>query len=184
MSAQRLDRAVVVRLLDGAQVCVRRLDKGDIDAVIELHKHLSDREQYLRFFVVHPAYLEKFAEKLAQRDPRHCALGAFDSGRLIGVANYVVADKPDVAEVAVAVAHREHLRGVATVLLHRLGIIALRNGIHTFTADVLPDNTAMLKLLSDAGWTYTTRLEESVLSIRIDLSRFDDPAAEASSTDR
>ena len=176
MSAQCLDRAVIVKLLDGAWICVRCLGKGDIDAVIELHKHLSDREQYLRFFVVHPAYLEEFAEKVVQRDPRHCGLGAFESGRLIGVANYAVADKPDVAEVAVAVAHRDHLRGVATALLHRLGTIARRNGIQTFTADVLPDNGAMLKVLSDAGWPHTTRLDDSVLSIRIDLTQLGDPA--------
>lgn len=170
MDIRSLDRAVVVKLLDGAQICVRRLCRDDLDAVIELHRHLSDRDRYLRFFVVHPAYLNAFAERAVRCDARHYGLGAFDSGRLIGVANFVVADRPDVAEVAVAVAHRDHLRGVATALLRRLGTIARRNGIQTFTADVLPDNAAMLKVLSDAGWPHTTHLTDAVLSIRIDLS--------------
>jgi L-amino acid N-acyltransferase YncA len=55
----------------------------------------------------------------------------------VSVANYVASNNPDVAEVAVAVAHRHHLRGVATTLLQRLAKIALCNGIRTFTADVL-----------------------------------------------
>jgi GNAT superfamily N-acetyltransferase len=171
MSAGCLDRAVVVKLLDGASICLRRLGVADIDAVIELHKQLSDRERYLRFFVVHPAYLQAFAERVVRCDALHCGLGAFESGRLIGVANYVVADKPEIAEVAVAVAHRDHLRGVATALLVRLGTIARRHGVATFTADVLPDNTAMLKVLSDAGWLHTTRRDGSVLSVRIGLSQ-------------
>lgn len=160
-----------IKLTDGAAICVRRLGKDDIDAVIELHKHLSDRERYLRFFVVHPAYLEAFAEKVVGCDQRHCGLGAFEAGRLIGVANHVVADKPEVAEVAVAVAHRDHLRGVATALLVPLGTIARRHGIRTFTADVLPNNNAMLKVLSDAGWPHTTRLDDSILSVRIEPSQ-------------
>lgn len=174
MDSHCLERAVIVRLLDGAQVCLRHLDKGDIDAVIELHKHLSDRERYMRFFVVHPAFLERFAEKVIQCDARHCALGAFDSGRLIGVANYAVDDKPGIAEVAVAVAHRDQERGVATALLKRLGAIARRSGIHTFTAEVLASNARMLKVLSDAGWPHTTRLDGAVLSIRIDLPQLTD----------
>jgi hypothetical protein len=59
---------------------------------------------------------------------------------------------------------------VATALLQRLAGIALSNGIHTFTADVLAENFAMLSVLSDTGWQHTTRFEDSVLKILIDLS--------------
>lgn len=171
MNISCLDRVDKVRLLDGTEILVRRLDDGDIGSIIELHKRLTDRERYQRFFVVHPAYLEEFAQKVVARDPRHWGLGAFERGRLIGVANYVVSNKPDVAEVAVAVAHQDHLRGVATALLQCLAKIAIRNGIHTFTADVLADNVAMLKVLSDGGWRHTAHLDGSVLSMRIDLSQ-------------
>jgi hypothetical protein len=52
------------------------------------------------------------------------ALGAFESGKLIGVASYVVCGRPATAEVAVVGAHNDHLRGVGTVLLRRLAHIA------------------------------------------------------------
>ena len=182
MTKQSPGKADTVKLLDGSVISVRRLGKGDIEAVIELHKQLTDREQYMRFFVVHPAYLQAFAEKVTERDGSHCALGAFDSGRLIGVANYVVPNQQDLAEVAVAVAHKDHLRGVATALLRRLADIALSNGIHRFTADVLAENAAMLKVLSDAGWRHTTHFDGSVLNIRIDLADLAAQAADQSAT--
>jgi L-amino acid N-acyltransferase YncA len=88
--------------------------------------------------------------------------------------------EPGVAEVAVAVAHEDHLRGVATSLLRRLGEIARNNGIHSLTADVLAENVAMLRVLSDAGWRHTTHLDGSVLSIKLDLTDPTDPYARGS----
>jgi RimJ/RimL family protein N-acetyltransferase len=168
VSHRSLDQADTVRLLDGSVIRIRQLGTPDIAAVTELHRQLTDRERYLRFFVGYPAYLTTFAEKVVHCNRNQWALGAFDSGRLIGMANYEVTG-PDAAEVAVAVAHNDHLRGVATALLKRLGEIALRNGIRTFTADVLADNSAMLKVLSDAGWHHTTRFDGPVLRIELNL---------------
>jgi hypothetical protein len=79
-----------VQLLDGTVVCVRLLHKRDMDAVVQLHERLTAEEQYLRFFVAHPPYLETFARSIVECNCDQWALGAFDSGRLIGVANYVV----------------------------------------------------------------------------------------------
>jgi RimJ/RimL family protein N-acetyltransferase len=160
-----------VALLDGTEVVVRRLDHRDSTAVLELHRRLSEREQYLRFFTPDAGNLEEeFADKVVECNEKQCALGAFESGHLIGVANYVVSEDPNVADVAVAVAHEDHLRGVATALLRSLAKIALDNGIHCFTADVLAENTAMLKLLFDAGWRHSTHREGQVLNLQIDLT--------------
>lgn len=158
---------------------MRRLDGQDTEAVMELHNQLTDRERYQRFFVADPPFLDEFARKVVLCDQQHWALGAFDGERLIGIANYVVSSKPDVAEVAIAVAHHDHLRGVATALLRELAMIAVGNGIHRFTADVLAVNGPMLKVLSDADWRHTTRFRGPVLSIGIDLSQFADELASA-----
>lgn len=163
------DDIAQVTLLDGSTVSVRRLSSEDVDAVINLHEQLTARERYLRFFVAHPAYLTTFAHQLVECTETQHALGAFEDGQLIGVASYVASDEPGVAEVAVAVAHADHLRGVATALLIRLREIARANAIHTFTADVLAENSAMLRVLSDAGWPRTSHRDGSVLSIRMDL---------------
>jgi GNAT superfamily N-acetyltransferase len=165
-----VDDAEQVHLLDGTGIFVRRLGSIDVDAVIALHNHLTERERYFRFFVTHLAFLRDFAGELVRSDETHCALGAFDSGRLVGVANYAVSNDPHIAEVAVVVSHEDHLRGVATALLRRLARVALSNGIHGFVADVLTENAPMLKVLSDAGWEHSTHFGGPVLNLRIDLT--------------
>jgi len=158
-------------LRDGATVSLRRLRSADIDAVIALHDTLSDRELYLRFFTMHPAYLKTLADKLSDGDGENYALGAFESGTLIGVANYVMCSKPATADIAVVVAHENHLRGVGTVLLGRLVQIARSNGIQHLAADVLATNHLMFKVLHDAGLHPQHKSYDSgVVHLDIDLA--------------
>src|SRR5581483_1538081 len=149
--SQAVDDACTSTLRDGATVLLRRLGAADIDAVIALHDTLSDRERYLRFFTLHPAYLKTLADELTAGDSQDYALGAFESGTLIGVANYAMCGKPATADVAIVVAHEDHLRGVGTALLRRLAQIARDNGIQYFVADVLATNQWMFKVLHDAS---------------------------------
>ena len=151
---------VYVTLRDGATVYLRRLGYADRDAVVELHDTLTDDERYLRFFTVHPAYLKTVAHMLTEDNDENYALGAFlrlnegawyNYGALVGVANYVVCDRPDTAEWAIVVAHNDHARGVGKVLLRRLAQVARRNGIQYFVADVLTANYQMLRVIDDAG---------------------------------
>lgn len=76
---------------------------------------------------------------------------------------------PGYAEVAVVVAHNEHLRGVGTASLRRLGEIARENGVHHLIAEVLADNHPMLRVMTDAGWPCTRHLDGSVLHVEVDL---------------
>lgn len=163
-----------VVLLDGTEIAVRRLSEHDADAIVFLHRQLTDREQYFRFFTMHPAQLEEFAHKLVQRTATGCALGAFESGQLIGVGNYVVTSDAQSAEIAVAVAHEDHLRGVATTLLRLLGSAARSHGIRWFVADVLVENADMLRVLSGTGWQRTKRFDGPVLTVRMDLESTED----------
>ena len=67
------------------------------------------------------------------------------------------------------VAHAEHLRGVGTALLRRLGEIARENGLHHLVAEVLAENRLMHRVLTDAGWPCRRHLEDSVLHVDVDL---------------
>jgi hypothetical protein len=82
----------------------------------------------------------------------------------------VTVSDPGVAEVAVAVGHDDHLRGVVTALLRRLGEIVRGNGIAYFEADVLAENHHLLQVLSDAGWLQETPGGGPVLRVRIELA--------------
>ncbi|MFZ0714585.1 GNAT family N-acetyltransferase [Mycobacterium sp.] len=146
-----VDGVYTATLRDGATLSLRQLGSSDIDAVAALHGTLSERELYLRFFTTHPVSFNVLADKLTEHDGRHYALGAFESGKLIGIANYAKCGKPATADVAAVVAHKDHLRGVGTVLLRRLAHIARNNGIRHLVADILATNSAMFSVLHDAG---------------------------------
>ena len=146
-----VDGAFRSTLRDGATVSLRQLESSDIGVVTALHETLSARELYLRFFTAHPVSLKVLADKLTDHDGGNYALGAFESGKLIGLASYAMCGKRATADVAAVVAHEDHLRGVGTVLLRRLAQIARHNGIRHLVADVLATNDVMFKVLHDAG---------------------------------
>jgi hypothetical protein len=124
MSNQYSEHISEATLLDGDLVSLRRLDSDDLDGIVALSETLTESERYFRFFTAYPAYLENWARALTERSTTQFALGAFESGRLIGLASYSMCDEPGCAEVAIVVAHQEHMRGVGTGLLGRLGQIA------------------------------------------------------------
>jgi GNAT superfamily N-acetyltransferase len=170
MTNEYLDHISEATLLDGGFVSLRRLDMDDLDGIIALSETLTESERYLRFFTAHPGYLKSWATSLADRSNRQFALGAFEGGRLIGVASYFVCDDPGCAEVAIVVAHQEHMRGVGTVLLGRLGQIARDNGLDHLVADVLTENYLMRKVMSDAGWPCTIHADGSELRVDVNLA--------------
>lgn len=171
------DYTTAATLLDGARVLIRRLNTGDYDAVVLLASQLNGEERYLRFFTVHPSYIGEWALSLTAPAAGMVALGVFETGGLIGVANYVELSPPGCAEIAVEVAHEQHARGVGTELLRALGHIARSAGLHRFIADILFENYAMRRVISDAEWPVTQHLDGSVLSVEVDLDHVDDDVA-------
>jgi L-amino acid N-acyltransferase YncA len=169
MNAQRLEQACTAELIDGSVIALRQLEPSDTDAIVDLYESLTDDERYLRFFTMRPAHLEDWARLIAEPRSDQYSLGAFSAGKLLGVANYVACQQPGDAEVAVVVAHAQHLRGVGTALLRRLGEIARANGLHHLVAEVLAENHLMHRVLTDAGWPCTRHREGSVLHVEIDL---------------
>ena len=72
-------------------------------------------------------------------------------------------------------AHGEHLRGVGTVLLRKLGRVARADGIQRFVAEVLTENHAMLRVLADTGWHCVWERDSSVSHVDVDLDEIGDP---------
>lgn len=176
MKPDQLDEFITTAtLLDGSQVTVRRLRPDDYDAVLALAADLSAEERYFRFFTAHPTYINEWARSLTARTSDITALGAFESGDIIGVANYAdLAQQSGCAEIAVLVAHEQHARGVGTVLLKDLGRIARAAGQHRFVADMLAENYMMRRVIIDAGWPVTFHHDGSVVSIELNLDTLED----------
>ncbi len=138
----------VVRLRDGSSVTIRTVIGTDEPALRSFLEGLSSNARRFRFFTG-AADLAFAAHLGAAADAEHCGLIAHDeAGVVVGHATYVGFDESR-AEVAVEVADRLHGRGLGTMLIERLAIIAEQRGITCFVAEVLYDNREMLDVFRD-----------------------------------
>ena len=138
----------LVRLRDGSRVTVRPATTADEPALRSFLMGLCPEARRLRFFSgavnIRPA-----AHLAATTDARHYGLVAHDEeGVLVGHATYVQLDTTR-AEVAVEVADHLHGRGLGTILIERLAIVAEQHGITHFVAEVLCENRAMLDVFRE-----------------------------------
>ena len=176
MSAQA-DR-VYALLADGTTIEIRPARGSDFDAVRDMHAAMSPDNIYLRFFSMSRTAAEREARRIC-REPAadHGALLAWLAGDLIGVASYEAKGSSGTAEIAFAVADHAHHRGVATLLLEHLVSAALDQGVRTFIAEVLAENSAMLRVFADAGLEARRTSADGVTELAFDLPAGDaDPA--------
>jgi len=157
--------------IDGSMITVRTLNRDDIQSLTALHSELNDQDRYLRFFTTHPKDVAAIAESLTRQSAQQLSIGAFEHGRLIGVANYVINQSGHTAEVAILVARADHQRGVGTLLVKCLAESARRNGIPRFTADVLAENHALLVMLRELRLLHKIdHTDREVLHLTVELS--------------
>lgn len=170
MTTARPATGVYALLADGATIEIRPAAAGDFGAVREMHRGMSPDNLYLRFFSMSPAAAEQEATRIC-REPAadHGALLARLAGELVGVASYECESTPRTAEFAVAVADHAHHRGVATLLLEHLVSAARAQGVQTFTAEVLAENSAMLRVFADAGLHARRTWADGVAELAFDL---------------
>jgi GNAT superfamily N-acetyltransferase len=163
-------------LADGATVTIRAARPGDFAAVRDMHGKMSPDHRYLRFFSMSPFVAEQEARRVC-RGPAldHAALLAVLDGQVVGCATYErVGVGSRSAEVAFAVADGMHRRGIATLLLRHLVLLARSRGVRTFTAQTLRSNGAMLRVFAESGLPVQRSVADGVCDLTLLL-----PASEA-----
>src|ERR671921_1511526 len=133
-----------VELLDGTSVAYHAIAPDNASALQRFHHRLSERSIYLRFFAAKPELSDREADYFTNVDGiNRLALVALDPERpqeIIGVVSFDREGRTERAEYAAEVADRWHGRGLGMALTRRLIEAALRKGLRTFTAIVLPQN--------------------------------------------
>jgi GNAT superfamily N-acetyltransferase len=138
----------LVRLRDGSLVTIRPVREGDQTLLRVFLSGLCAEARRLRFFsgAIDTA---KAAQWAAGTDTRRFGLVAHDeTGMIVGHAVYIVLVRAR-AEVAVEVADHLHGRGLGTILIERLALVAEERGITHFVAEVLCENHAMLEVFRE-----------------------------------
>jgi RimJ/RimL family protein N-acetyltransferase len=171
MTVTAVPDGVRALLTNGRVVRIRVLVPSDVDEVLELHRRLSERDSYLRFFGFARDLLPTIARRITRRsDHKHEGLGAYQGDVLVGVAHYETLADPHEAEIAFVVDRAVQERGLGTLLLEHLASVARHRGIRRFVAEVLSENQRMIHVIAEAGLTYRMRTEgpESEIVILLD----------------
>lgn len=137
---------------DGAELLVRPIQPRDREGLKQFVHDLSDESRYRRFMHSMKELSEADLTRLTELDhqDREALIALDDAGAIVGVARYFRhTDRPAAAEVAVTVGDEWQHRGVGTLLLRRLVVIAEQHGIDHFTALCFATNSDMLLLLRE-----------------------------------
>lgn len=162
--------AVDAVLSDGGTVHVRPIRPDDDDRLRELHGRLSPEAIYYRFFTPMPRLSDAMVERLVNVDYRErMAIVAILGDQFIAVARYDLIDS-DRAEVAFVVDDAHQGRGLGTLLLEHLAVIARANGIGRFEAQTLSDNQAMLRVFRGAGFEVKRRFDGGVVEVEFSIA--------------
>ena len=152
---QARDYSATETLRNGRAIEIRALRPEDRAGLLAAVGRTSDQSLYRRFFAFKRGFTDQEVDFYLNVDfVGHVALVALleDNGRpvIVGGCRYIVGP-PGQAEVAFAVDDAHQGQGVGTALMRHLVAIARGAGLKELIADVLPENTAMLKIFRTSG---------------------------------
>ncbi|MGW7524558.1 bifunctional acetate--CoA ligase family protein/GNAT family N-acetyltransferase [Streptomyces sp. NPDC054783] len=171
-----------VVLRDGGTARIRPITVDDADRLVSFYEQVSDESKYYRFFAPYPRLSAKDVHRFTHHDfVDRVGLAATIGGEFIATVRYdrigpdgMPASVPaDEAEVAFLVQDAHQGRGVASALLEHIAAVARERGIRRFAAEVLPANTKMIKVFTDAGYTQQRSFEDGVVRLEFDLEPTD-----------
>ncbi len=144
---------------DGGVVHLRPILPSDADAIVEFHSRLSARTRYLRHFRAYPQIPPRDLERFTVVDHHaRVALVVLLGDEVIAVGRYEGTLGPDgtsvvgPAEATFVVRDDHQNRGLGSILLEHLAAAARERGVRRFAAEVLAENTQMVRVFRNAGF--------------------------------
>jgi acyl-CoA hydrolase/RimJ/RimL family protein N-acetyltransferase len=158
-------------LKNNAKIVVRPSKASDVRGLQDLFYKLPPKDVYTRFFRSLKSLTVSEAEHLCNVDYEHemafvVTTGDREKEKIIGSSFYTVNPSTKMADVAYMILNEWHGMGLGTILQQRMVEYAKSKGLQGFTADILSENTAMLKLAQKCG-KVTTQLSQDVYEIEM-----------------
>ncbi|MGO4525182.1 N-acetyltransferase family protein [Microvirga sp. 2MCAF35] len=171
---QARNYSAIAPLRDGRMAEIRALRPEDRAGLLAAVGRATDLSVYRRFFGFKRGFTEQEIDFYVNVDfENHVALVALveEDGEplIVGGGRYVVV-QPNQAEVAFAVDDSHQGKGIGAALMHHLALLARQAGLKELIAEVLPDNTAMLKVFATSGLGSTIRREPDAMHVVLQLS--------------
>ena len=166
---------------DNLTVRLRAIKSSDEDEMRRLFYRFSDQAVYYRYFspiktMPHPKMQEYVNIDYNRIMSIVGVVDAPGAEKIIAEARYVRRKDTAYADTAFIVDEDYQGKGIASFLFDMLTRIAKDNGIEGFTADVLVDNKAMLRVYEKAPFPMKAQIAGGVYELTI-------PFAESGSTD-
>jgi RimJ/RimL family protein N-acetyltransferase len=166
--------SAVEMLRNGRRVEIRALRPGDRESLVKAVDRASPQSLYRRFFGVKRHFTQDEIQFFSDVDfINHVALVAVaeDDGRpgIIAGGRYVIS-APGTGEVAFMVVDGYQGQGIGAALMRHLTLIAREAGLRKFTAEVLPNNTAMLKVFERSGLPQSIKREAGSTHVTLQLT--------------
>jgi GNAT superfamily N-acetyltransferase len=140
-----------IELLDGSTVTLRPICAGDKDELRLFHSRLSEDTRFLRYQYYKAELTEAELENCCNIDYHDTVAlvaedGNYGRSSIIGIGQYYRLSDPQSAEVAFVVQDNEQGKGIGTQLVKHLALLAWREDIRYFVAEVLRVNGKMLSI--------------------------------------
>jgi RimJ/RimL family protein N-acetyltransferase len=161
------------QLRDGRFVQIRALKPDDeADMLAAIHRTNAESLRR-RFFAPKREFSEKEKDFFLHVDfVNHVALVAAIDGaphQIVGGCRYILTE-PDRADVAFVVTDAYQGQGIGTMLTRHLAGLARAAGLKELAADVLPENTPMLKVLGKCGFKVGHGADPHVIHLKLVLA--------------
>jgi ribosomal protein S18 acetylase RimI-like enzyme len=141
--------------------------------MLDAIERTSPQSLQRRFFAMRRRFSERERAFFMQIDfSNHVALvalaGETDRQMIVGSGRYIVFE-PGRAEMAFVVVDAWQGRGIGSLLIRHLIGIAGLGGLRELTAEVLSENTAMLKMFERSGFTRAARRDPQTIHLVLKL---------------
>jgi RimJ/RimL family protein N-acetyltransferase len=167
------DYTAVEKLRDGRPIEIRALRPDDGAGMLAAVGRTSAQSLRRRFFAPKKGFSEREMAFFLNIDfQNHVALVAeIDEDGLaviIGGGRYIVV-RPGQAEIAFVVVDAYQAKGLGTILMRHLAALARDAGLKELIAEVLPENTAMLKVFRKFGFLPGPQRAHEVVHLTLKL---------------
>ncbi len=163
-------------LMDGSTILFRPITGDDCDSWYEFYSGLSYRTKYLRLHYI-PADMQKDDAlrycKVDYKNSYAFVAEAIEDGkdRIVAFGRYNRLPSGSTAEIAFVIDDNYQERGIGNKLIEWLATVARQNDIDTFEAYVMQENTGMLAVFANYGFSQKREIKDNIVHITFSISK-------------